>query len=65
MTTDSTDLFAAERAGLLAGRIAWVLGNEAHGLPREVLEAVDHVVAHPDPRSAESLNLATAAAVCL
>jgi TrmH family RNA methyltransferase len=65
VTTDSTDLFAAERAGLLAGRIAWVLGNEAHGLPREVLAAVDHVVRIPILGRAESLNLATAAAVCL
>ena len=62
---DSTDLFSAERDGLLAGRIAWVLGNEAHGLPDEVLAAVDHVVRIPILGRAESLNLATAAAVCL
>jgi RNA methyltransferase, TrmH family len=65
VTTDSTDLFTAERTGLLAGRIVWVLGNEAHGLPREVLAAVDHVVRIPILGRAESLNLATAAAVCL
>lgn len=62
---NAVDLFAAERAGLLAGRVAWVFGNEAHGLPTEVLAAVDHVVRIPILGRAESLNLATAAAVCL
>jgi TrmH family RNA methyltransferase len=65
VTADSTDLFTAERDGLLSGRIAWVLGNEAHGLPDEVLAAVDEVVRIPILGRAESLNLATAAAVCL
>ena len=65
VTPDSTDLFTAEREGLLGGRIAWVLGNEAHGLPAEVLGSVDHVVRIPLLGRAESLNLATAAAVCL
>lgn len=65
VTTHSTDLFTAERTGLLAGRIAWVFGNEAHGLPGEVLAAVDHVIRIPILGRAESLNLATAAAVCL
>ena len=65
VTPDSIDLFTAERDGLLAGRIAWVLGNEAHGLPGEVLAAVDHVIRIPILGRAESLNLATAAAVCL
>ena len=61
----AVDLFAAESDGLLAGRIAWVFGNEAHGLPSNVLVAVDHVVRIPILGRAESLNLATAAAVCL
>lgn len=65
VTRESVDLFTAERDGLLAGRIAWVLGNEAHGLPAEVLAAVAHVVRIPILGRAESLNLATAAAVCL
>jgi TrmH family RNA methyltransferase len=65
VTADSTDLFSAERDGLLAGRIAWVLGNEAHGLPDAVLTAVDQVVRIPILGRAESLNLSTAAAVCL
>ncbi|HYN57648.1 MAG TPA: RNA methyltransferase [Motilibacterales bacterium] len=65
VTPDAIDLFAAERDGLLAGRVVWVLGNEAHGLPVEVRAAVDHVVRIPILGRAESLNLATAAAVCL
>ncbi|HEX6888115.1 MAG TPA: RNA methyltransferase [Candidatus Nanopelagicales bacterium] len=62
---DAVDLFDAERRGLLDGRVTWVLGNEAHGLPDAVLEVVDHVVRIPILGRAESLNLATAAAVCL
>ncbi|MDQ0382177.1 TrmH family RNA methyltransferase [Amycolatopsis thermophila] len=44
---------------------AWVFGNEAHGLAPEVLSAVDLPVRIPLYGAAESLNLATAAAVCL
>ncbi len=65
VTAESVDLFEAERVGLVAGPVAWVFGNEAHGLPDEVLAAVDHVVRIPILGRAESLNLATAAAVCL
>lgn len=49
----------------LSGPTAWVFGSEAHGLPPEVLAAVDEVVKVPIYGKAESLNLATAAAVCL
>ncbi|WP_134773547.1 TrmH family RNA methyltransferase [Ornithinimicrobium flavum] len=48
----------------LSGRHAWVMGNEAWGLPGEVLERCDQTVAIPI-RRAESLNLAMAATVCL
>ncbi|MTD57387.1 TrmH family RNA methyltransferase [Amycolatopsis pithecellobii] len=44
---------------------AWVFGNEAHGLPGRILESVDEGVRIPIYGQAESLNLATAAAVCL
>jgi TrmH family RNA methyltransferase len=57
---------AAERgAGPLSGGVAWVFGNEAWGLPDDDLAAVDAVVRVPVHGRAESLNLATAAAVCL
>lgn len=49
----------------LAGPVAWIFGNEAWGLPEEVLELSDEVVRVPIYGQAESLNLATAAAVCL
>ena len=43
----------------------WVFGNEAWGIPPEVLALVDEVVSIPIYGQAESLNLATASAVCL
>jgi TrmH family RNA methyltransferase len=49
----------------LSGPTAWIFGNEAWGLPEEVLDAADDVVRVPIYGQAESLNLATAAAVCL
>ncbi|SFD38967.1 TrmH family RNA methyltransferase [Streptomyces aidingensis] len=52
-------------AGRLAGPTAWLFGNEAWGLPGEIRELADAVVAVPIHGRAESLNLATAAAVCL
>ncbi|MFK5583856.1 TrmH family RNA methyltransferase [Serinicoccus sp. LYQ131] len=48
----------------LGGPHAWVMGNEAWGLPPEVLQGCDDVVSIPISR-AESLNLAMAATVCL
>ncbi|HEY7486558.1 MAG TPA: RNA methyltransferase [Streptosporangiaceae bacterium] len=51
--------------GLLARPTAWVFGNEAWGLPDDVLRLVDDVVSVPIYGRAESLNLATATAVCL
>ena len=59
------DLFAAEADGLLAGPVAWLFGNEAWGLPEELAAAADHRVSIPIFGRAESLNLSTAAAVCL
>ncbi|MCV2393393.1 RNA methyltransferase [Actinotalea sp. M2MS4P-6] len=44
---------------------AWLFGNEAWGLPAEDLAKADAVVRIPLRGAAESLNLATAAAVCL
>jgi TrmH family RNA methyltransferase len=49
----------------LSGPTAWVFGNEAHGLPAELVDAADEAVRVPIYGAAESLNLATAAAVCL
>jgi TrmH family RNA methyltransferase len=57
------DLF--EAGDLLTGRVAWLFGNEAWGLPDDLAALADHRVAIPILGRAESLNLATAAAVCL
>ena len=60
-----TDLDEAADAGWLAAPTAWLLGNEAHGLDPAVAALADLRVAVPIHGRAESLNLATAAAVCL
>lgn len=57
------ELFAA--GDLLSGDVAWLFGNEAWGLPADLAALADHRVAIPILGRAESLNLATAAAVCL
>ena len=59
------DLDELDDAGELAGPTAWLFGNEAWGLPAEVGALADAVVRVPIHGRAESLNLATAAAVCL
>ena len=50
---------------LLARPTAWLFGNEAWGLPAELAARADHVVSIPIFGRAESLNLSTAAALCL
>jgi RNA methyltransferase, TrmH family len=49
----------------LARPTAWLFGNEAWGLPAEIRTLADLVIRVPIHGRAESLNLATAAAVCL
>ncbi|WP_418910669.1 TrmH family RNA methyltransferase [Arthrobacter koreensis] len=44
---------------------AWLFGNEAQGLAEDELEAADYRVAVPVYGQAESLNVGTAATVCL
>jgi TrmH family RNA methyltransferase len=59
------DLHDPASDAVLAGPVAWVFGGEAHGVPADVAERADHRVRVPILGRAESLNLATAAAVCL
>ena len=59
-TLDNPDTREALRAPT-----AWLFGNEAWGLPSELLALADQSVAVPIYGRAESLNLAAAAAVCL
>lgn len=56
-----TQLPAAESAA----PTAWLFGNEAWGFEPETLALADKVVSVPIYGKAESLNLATAASVCL
>lgn len=56
--------FLAHR-GTLAEPTAWVFGNEARGLDPDALALVDLSLKLPIFGLAESLNLATAASVCL
>ena len=55
----------ADSAYDLAAPTAWLFGNEAQGLSAEELALADHRVAVPVYGAAESLNLGTAATVCL
>jgi TrmH family RNA methyltransferase len=51
--------------GRLAAPTCWMFGNEAWGLPEPIRALADETVRVPIHGRAESLNLATAAAVCL
>jgi TrmH family RNA methyltransferase len=59
------DVDELRRTGALARPTAWVMGNEAWGLPAERAALLDATVALPLYGRAESLNLSTAAAVLL
>ena len=54
-----------DRASRLERPTAWLFGNEAWGLPTDLLDLADDSVSVPIYGRAESLNLAAAAAVCL
>ncbi len=56
---------AATGRGALTEPHAWVMGNEAWGLPAADAARADHRVSIPILGAAESLNLAMAATVCL
>jgi RNA methyltransferase, TrmH family len=61
--TGEVSLF--DPAAPLDGPTAWLFGNEAHGLPDDLAALADHRVSIPIHGRAESLNLSTAAALCL
>jgi TrmH family RNA methyltransferase len=56
---------AAESVYALENPTAWLFGNEAQGLSEDEIALADHRVAVPVYGEAESLNLGTAATVCL
>ena len=59
------ELSLDDAGGSLSGPAAWLFGNEAWGLPPELAALADHRVRIPIEGGAESLNLSTAAAICL
>ncbi len=59
------DLLAARATGVLSRPTAWLFGNEARGLDDDALALADRALRLPIFGRAESLNLATAASVCL
>ncbi|MGC5048644.1 TrmH family RNA methyltransferase [Micrococcus porci] len=66
----AADGYGADRLDALEQEVlgaptAWMLGNEAQGLSAAELELADRRVAVPLYGAAESLNVATAATVCL
>jgi TrmH family RNA methyltransferase len=79
-TTDAMDALRASGHRILAmdahgsnslyttdvsGPVAFVFGNEAHGLPQSVVSSADATLRVPHAGAAESLNLAAAATICL
>lgn len=64
-TTMDGELSLDDADATLASSHAWLFGNEAHGLPDEVLADADHRLSIPIRGRAESLNLAAASAICL
>lgn len=59
------DLTVARDDGTLAEPAAWMFGNEARGLTEESRALADRSLRVPIYGAAESMNLATAASVCL
>jgi RNA methyltransferase, TrmH family len=49
----------------LTAPTAWLFGAEAHGLSAQLAERADNRVTIPMSGSAQSLNVAAAAAICL
>lgn len=61
----TVDVDSAADAGEWREPTAWVVGGEAHGLPGAVAARLDAIRSVPLYGGAESLNLATATALCL
>jgi len=64
VATSSHGGMPADQASL-AGPLAFFIGNEGSGLPRELMSQMDETVAVPHPGPVESLNAAVAASVLL
>lgn len=65
VATGDGELSVEDADDVLSGPTAWVFGNEAHGVPDELAEAADVRIRIPLRGRAESLNIVTAASICL
>lgn len=64
-TSADGELVLDDASDVLAEPTAWLFGNEAHGLSAPLAQSADHRVSIPIRGRAESLNLASAASICL
>lgn len=64
-TTLDGDRSLDEADSILSGPCAWIFGNEAHGLDDATAALATHRIRIPMRGGAESLNLASAASICL
>lgn len=64
-TTMDGEISLDNASSVLSQSTAWIMGNEAHGLSAEVASLAHHTVSIPIWGRAESLNVATAASICL
>jgi len=64
-TTVDAELTLDEAEPLLSSPTAWLFGPEAQGLPPDLAARADHRVRIEMPGTSESLNVASAAAICL
>ncbi|WP_324188668.1 RNA methyltransferase [Nocardia flavorosea] len=64
-TAADGELDLEDAGDLFTGPVAWLFGNEAHGLDPAVARRARHRVRIPIRGRAESLNIAAAAAICL
>lgn len=64
-TTLDGEVSLDDSGALLTLPTAWIFGSESHGLPADIAARADHRMRIPMAGGAESLNVATAAAICL
>ncbi|MFV8311633.1 TrmH family RNA methyltransferase [Mycobacteroides chelonae] len=64
-TTLDGELSLDDADPVLAGPCTWIFGNEAHGLDSATAALATHRINIPMRGGAESLNLASAASICL
>lgn len=64
-TTLDGDVSLDDSDALLKLPTAWIFGSESHGLAADLAGQADHRMRIPMAGGAESLNVATAAAICL